>query len=220
MLQPTSVKFLKDLENNNNKPWFEEHRTAYESTKADFETLVGKLIPAVAEFDEPLGTLQVKDCVFRINRDVRFSKNKTPYKNNMGADISLGGKKSSVAGYYFHFQPGNSFAGGGFYMPSPAELAKIRQELDYGFEEWKAILHNKNFVKYFPAGVSGMDTLVRPPKGYDENNPAINYLKMKSFFVTKPFTDEELQSKTLVNDIAKIFKIMKPLIDFLNRAVE
>ena len=220
MLQASSIQFLKELENNNNKPWFDENRSEYEATKAGLEKLVSSLIPAIAAFDEPIGTLQVKDCTFRINRDVRFSKNKSPYKNNMGASFSRGGKKADVAGYYFHFQPGKSFAGGGFYLPPPAQLAKIRQELDYGFAEWKTLLNNKTFKKYFPDGVDGMDTLIRPPKGYDENNPAIHYLKMKSLFVSKPFTDAELQSKALVKDIAKTFEAMKPMIDFLNRAVE
>ena len=220
MLQASSIQFLKELENNNNKPWFDENRSEYEATKAGLEKLVSSLIPAIAAFDEPIGTLQVKDCTFRINRDVRFSKNKSPYKNNMGASFSRGGKKADVAGYYFHFQPGKRFAGGGFYLPPPAQLAKIRQELDYGFAEWKTLLNNKTFKKYFPDGVDGMDTLIRPPKGYDENNPAIHYLKMKSLFVSKPFTDAELQSKALVKDIAKTFEAMKPMIDFLNRAVE
>ncbi len=220
MLQASSIHFLKELENNNNKPWFDENRSRYEATKAGLEKLVSSLIPAIAAFDEPIGTLQVKDCTFRINRDVRFSKNKSPYKNNMGASFSRGGKKADVAGYYFHFQPGKSFAGGGFYLPQPAQLAKIRQELDYGFTEWKTLLDNKTFKKYFPDGVDGIDTLIRPPKGYDENNPAIHYLKMKSFIVSKPLTDAELQSKSLVKDIAKTFEAMKPMLDFLNRAVE
>lgn len=220
MLQASSIKFLKDLEINNNKPWFEENRNRYEATKQDLETLVANLIPAIAAFDAPIGALQVKQCTFRINRDVRFSKNKAPYKNNMGADFSAGGKKAAEPGYYFHFQPGNSFAGGGFYMPEPAELAKVRQEIDYNFEEWKSILQNKTFKKYFPAGLDGMATLVRPPKGYDENNEAITYLKMKGFFVSKNFTDAELQSKTLVKDIADAFEKMKPMIDFLNHAIQ
>jgi len=220
MLQASSIHFLQELENNNNKPWFDKNRSGYEATKAGLEKLVSSLIPAIAAFDELIGTLQVKDCTFRINRDVRFSKNKSPYKNNMGASFSRGGKKAEVAGYYFHFQPDKSFAGGGFYLPQPAQLAKIRQELDYGFAEWKALLDNKTFKKYFPDGVDGIDSLIRPPKGYDENNPAIHYLKMKSFIVSKPFTDEELQSKSLVKDIAKTFEAMKPMLDFLNRAVE
>lgn len=220
MLQSTTIKFLKDLQKNNNKPWFDEHRKIYEAAKADLQTMVGKLIPAIAAFDEPIGTLQVKDCTFRINRDVRFSKNKSPYKNNMAAYFSRGGKKANVAGYYFHCEPGKSYAAGGFYSPMPAELAKIRQEIDYSFDEWKKIITNKTFKKYFPEGIDGIESLARPPKGYDENNPAIHYLKMKHFIVSKPFTDAELQSITLVKDVAKVFETMKPMIDFLNRAVE
>lgn len=220
MLQLTTIKFLKDLEKNNNRPWFELNRKKYEAAKADLQNMVADLIPAIAKFDEPIGNLAVKECTFRINRDVRFSKNKSPYKNNMAAYFSQGGKKASVAGYYFHCEPGKSYAAGGFYGPMPPELAKIRQEIDYSFDEWKKILHNKSFMKYFPEGVDGIESLVRPPKGYDENNPAINYLKMKHFIVSKPLSDEALQSKTLVKDVAKIFETMKPMIDFLNRAVE
>jgi uncharacterized protein (TIGR02453 family) len=220
MLQSATIRFLKDLQDNNNKPWFDAHRQVYENAKADLQSMVGQLIPAIASFDEPIGALQVKECTFRINRDVRFSKNKSPYKNNMAAYFSRGGKKASVAGYYFHCEPGKSYAAGGFYSPMPAELAKIRQEIDYNFDEWKKIMDNKTFKKNFPNGVDGIESLQRPPKGYDEANPAIHYLKMKHFIVSKPITDAELQSKTLVKDVAKIFQTMKPMLDFLNLAVE
>jgi uncharacterized protein (TIGR02453 family) len=220
MLQLSTIKFLKDLQNNNNKTWFDGHRKVYEAAKADLQTMVGQLIPAIAVFDEPIGTLAVKDCTFRINRDVRFSKNKSPYKNNMAAYFSRGGKKANVPGYYFHCEPGKSYAAGGFYSPMPAELNKIRQEIDYNFEEWQSILTSKVFKKYFPKGVDGIESLVRPPKGYDETNPAIHYLKMKHFIVSRPFSDAELQSKTLVKDVVKVYETMKPMIDFLNRAVE
>lgn len=220
MLQPTTIQFLKNLSKNNNKPWFDQNRKVYEASKEDLEKMVAQLIPAIAKFDEPIGNLEVKNCTFRINRDVRFSKNKTPYKSNIAAYFSKGGKKANMAGYYFHCEPGKSYAAGGFYSPMPAELAKIRQEIDYGFDEWKKIINNKTFAKYFINGVDGIETLVRPPKGYDEHNPAIAYLKMKHFIVSKPFTDTELQSKNLVKDVAKAFEIMKPMISFLNRAVE
>ena len=220
MLQSATIRFLKDLQDNNNKPWFDAHRPVYENAKADLQKMVSQLIPAIASFDEPIGALQVKECTFRINRDVRFSKNKSPYKNNMAAYFSCGGKKASVAGYYFHCEPGKSYAAGGFYSPMPAELAKIRQEIDYNFDEWKKIIDNKTFKKNFPDGVDGIESLQRPPKGYDETNPAIHYLKMKHFIVSKPITDIELQSKTLVKDVAKIFQTMKPMLDFLNLAVE
>ena len=220
MLQLATLKFLKDLQKNNNKPWFEQNRKRYEDAKANLQNVVEELIPAIAKFDTPIGNLKAKDCTFRINRDVRFSKNKSPYKSNMAAYFSRGGKKASGAGYYFHFEPGKSYAAGGYYSPMPAELAKIRQEIDYSFEEWSRIITNKSFAKYFSAGVEGIESLVRPPKGYDDNNPAIQFLKMKHFIVSKPISDAELQSKTLVKDVAKIFETMKPMIDFLNKAVE
>jgi uncharacterized protein (TIGR02453 family) len=220
MLQAATIKFLKDLQNSNNKPWFDEHRQRYEAAKGDLQAMIAKLIHAIAAFDEPIGLLQVKDCTFRINRDVRFSKDKRPYKNNMAAYFSRGGKKASVAGYYFHCEPGKSYAAGGFYSPIPPELAKIRQEIDYNFDEWQKIITNKSFKKYFTKGVEGIESLQRPPKGYDEINPAIHYLKMKHFIVSKPLSDAELQSKTLVKDVAKVFENMKPMLDFLNRAVE
>src|SRR3954470_14019578 len=131
MLQSTTLKFLQELQRNNNKPWFEEHRKGYEAAKSNIQKMVSELIPAIALFDEPIGNLAVKDCTFRINRDVRFSKDKSPYKSNMAAYFSEGGKKASIAGYYFHCEPGKSYAAGGFYTPSPAVLTKIRQEIDY-----------------------------------------------------------------------------------------
>ncbi len=219
MLQPSILKFLKDLAKNNNKPWFDAHRPQYETAKADFYAMVEKLIPAIAKFDEPIGLLVVKQCVFRINRDVRFSKNKSPYKNNMACYFNQAGKSGSGAGYYLHIEPGKSFAAGGIWVPEAPVLAGIRQEIDYNYSELKKIIENKKFKTAFSEGLKSNDTLVRPPKGYDENNPAIEYLKMKSFIVSKSFADVDLQDKNFVADVANIFKSMKPLIDFLNTAL-
>src|SRR3978361_1993450 len=127
MLQLTTIKFLQELQKNNNKPWFEENRNKYESAKADLQNFVGRLIPGIAKFDEPIGNLAVKDCTFRINRDVRFSKDKSPYKSNMAAYFSRGGKKASVAGYYFHCEPGKSYAAGGFLRPHAPAPPNKRQ---------------------------------------------------------------------------------------------
>ena len=220
MLQKSTLQFLKELKKNNNKPWFDTNRKMYEAAKADYVSLVDAVITATAKFDEPIGNLKVKDCTFRINRDVRFSKDKSPYKSNMGAFIKPGGKKVNAPGYYFHCEPGQSFAGGGLYMPEPADLAKIRQEIDYSFDEWKKIINNKIFKKYFTKGVDGIDTLSRPPKGYTDDNPAIEFLKMKSFIVSRSLNDTELLDKNLVQEIAKTFGAMKPMIDFLNHAMQ
>jgi uncharacterized protein (TIGR02453 family) len=219
MLQAATLQFLRGLKRNNNKPWFEKNKGAYLNAKEDIENFVQQLIDGIGKTDADIAPLEPKDCVFRIYRDVRFAKDKTPYKTNMGASFNKGGKKSPSAGYYFHCEPGRSFAGGGMWMPT--ELGKIRQEIDYSFAEWKKITGNKSFLKLFPAGVEGAgDSLSRPPKGYDEQNPAIEFLKMKSFIVTRPFTDAEVQSKSFLKKVLKTFETMKEFIAFLNRSVE
>jgi uncharacterized protein (TIGR02453 family) len=220
MLQQSTLKFLTNLKKNNNKNWFEAHRDLYEEAKQDFAFMVDDIIKAIAGFDEPIGLLKPKECTFRINRDVRFSADKRPYKSNMAAAFSRGGKKAIIAGYYFHCEPGQNFVAGGFYNPMPQELAKIRQEIDYGFDEWQKIIGAKKFRTHFSEGVQGTGTLVRPPKGYEEDNPAISFLKMKGFIVKQQFTDTDLLDKDAVKKIAAAFEAMKPMIDFLNRAVE
>jgi uncharacterized protein (TIGR02453 family) len=219
MLQLATLKFLKDLKKNNNRPWFEGHRKQYEETKEDFHALIESIITGISAFDPPIAALKAKDCTFRINRDVRFSKDKSPYKNNIAAYFNRNGKKGTGAGYYLHVEPGKSFAAGGLWMPEPKDLAKIRQEIDYSFDELKKIISNTAFKKTFPEGITG-EALVRPPKGYEENNPAIVYLKKKSFIISRPFADEEVLNKSFAKDVAHTFKTMKPLIDFLNAATE
>ena len=219
MLQAATLRFLKGLKKNNNKPWFEKNKGAYLEAKEDIENFVQQLIDGLGKTDSGYAPLKSKDCVFRIYRDVRFSKDKTPYKTNMGASFNKGGKKAPTAGFYFHCEPGKSFAGGGMWMPE--DLGKIRQEIDYNFEEWKKITGHKNFKKLFPQGVEGAgDDLTRPPKGYDDQNPAIRFLKMKSYIVTRDFTDEEIQSKSLLKEVLKTFETMKDFIAFLNRSLE
>ncbi len=220
MLQPSTLKFLKELEKNNNKPWFEGHRKQYENAKTDFNSFITALIKSIATFDKPIGELEARNCTFRINRDVRFSKDKKPYKNNMAGYFNKAGKKGIGAGYYLHLQPGRSFAGGGIWMPEPEVLGKIRQEIDYNFDEWKKIIGSIVFKKNFPGGLQSEESLSRPPKGYDIDNPAIHYLKMKSFVVTRSFTDKEVMTKEFVNEAAKTFKAMKPMVDFFNRSID
>ena len=137
MLQSSTLKFLKDLSKNNNKPWFDAHRKQYEDAKTDFANFVQSVIDRHGKKDKGIAHLKAKDCTFRINRDVRFSKDKSPYKNNMGAYMNPEGKKSILGGYYFHCQPGQSFVGGGLWMPMPAELSKVRQEIDYNLDAFK-----------------------------------------------------------------------------------
>ncbi len=220
MLQASTLRFLKSLKKNNNKSWFESNKSSYLSAKEDIEQFVQSVIDAFGKTDTGIALLRPKDCTFRIYRDVRFSKNKTPYKSNMGAYFNKGGKKVFSAGYYFHCEPGGNRIGGGLWQPMPPELGKVRQEIDYNFDLWKKVINRPNFRKLFPNGVDGLESLTRPPKGYDDQNPAIEYLKMKNFIVMRTLTDAELQSKSLVKEVVKIFGAMKEFIDFLNGAID
>ncbi|RPE13384.1 DUF2461 domain-containing protein [Chitinophaga lutea] len=217
MLQRSTLKFLKDLRLHNDKAWFDENKAQYHQAKEDFESLVQQIIDGLVKMDPAMAGLQVKDCVFRIYKDVRFSKDKTPYKTNMGASFSKGGKKSPYAGYYFHLEPGgNSFAGGGIWMPEAPVLKKIRQEIDYNFPTFESIVGQKEFIRVF--GKVNGDTLKTVPQGYHEDNPAIAYIKLKSLVVTHNVTDEAAIQPTLVREILRTFAVMQPFVNFLNSA--
>ena len=220
MLQPTTLKFLKDLTKNNNKPWFDAHRSAYETAKGDFAKFVQEIIDKHGKKDPEIKHLLAKDCTFRINRDIRFSKNKTPYKNNFGASFSKGGKKSKYAGYYFHFSPGDSFAGGGIWMPEPEDLKKVRQEIDYNYKEFKKIVTAKKFkAVYGDLSHEAEYTLSRLPKGYEPGNPAEEYLKMKSYIAMIAVPDKDL-GKDLVKKTLTAFEALQPLVEFLNDSMD
>ena len=223
MLQKASLNFLKNLKANNNKLWFDAHKHNYLATKKDFENFVQQLLASFSSFDNSLKELAPKHCTFRINRDIRFSKDKTPYKANMGASFARGGKKSLFAGYYFHMEPGGkSFAGGGLWMPQAPELKKLRQEIDYCFADFKKLTASPAFKKQYSSGLemNKNNTLVNIPKGYEKDNPAANFLKLKSFVAVKTLTDSQLTSASLLTDVVDAFKALMPLIQFMNRAME
>ena len=221
MLQIATLKFLKDLAKNNNKPWFDAHRSEYEAAKTDFASFIQTIIEKHGKKDTTIAHLKAKDCVFRINRDVRFSKDKSPYKDNMGGYMSRGGKKSVFGGYYFHCQPGRCFTGGGLWMPMPPELNKVRQEIDYNFTEFKKIIGSKKFKSvYGDLSRDAEYVLSRVPKGYETNNPAAEYLKMKSFVALVPLKDSAITSRDLTKKVLTAFDTLQPLIDFINRSIE
>lgn len=222
MLQPATITFLKSLKKNNTKEWFDAHRKQYDAAKEDFAALVKKIIEVHGKKDEHIAALLPKDCMFRINRDVRFSKDKSPYKTNFGASINRGGKKSIYSGYYLHCEPGGeSFVGGGLWLPEPEHLKKVRQEIDYSFDEFKAIIQSKKFVSIYKELYKGEDSVLsREPKGYEKDNPAIEYIKHKSFLAMQPITDEELVSEGLLKKITVAFEVLQPLVEFINRGLE
>jgi uncharacterized protein (TIGR02453 family) len=222
MLQPSTLDFLRKLKKNNNKPWFDANRKLYEAAKADTVQLADALLKEIVKFDPTLGHLSGKQCLFRINRDVRFSKNKDPYKTNFGISMARGGKSGPFAGYYFQIDPNSGhFAGGGLWMPMPDVLKKVRQEIDYNLAEWQGIVESKKFKAAFGEMYTGEEQkLSRPPKGYEADNPAIEYLKLKSFIAMTDLTNEDITSKGLVKKLAGLFATMHPMVVFLNRAQE
>lgn len=221
MLEPQTLKFLTQLKKNNNKPWFDAHRAQYEAARIDFSNFIQLAIDAVQKSDTTITGLTSRDCLFRINRDIRFSKDKTPYKTNFGASIKRGGRKSLYAGYYFHCSPGESFVGGGLWMPDTGELKKVRQEIDYNWDEFQSIITEKNFKKIFDDIYKGGDvSLSTLPKGYEKDNPAINYLKLKSFIAETKIADEDLTKATLHKKTVAAFQALQPLLEFINRALE
>jgi len=221
MLQISTIKFLKDLKKNNNRPWFEKNRKVYEDAKADFATFIQTVIDKHSKNDSTIKEQLAKNCLFRINRDVRFSKDKSPYKSNMGASINPNGKKSLLAGYYFHLEPGQCFAGGGIWMPMPDDLKKVRQEVDYNFADFKKIIGAKKFKSvYGDLSHHAEYKLSRVPKGYNADNPAAEYLKLKSFVAMVNLKDTDLTSKELAKKTVAAFEALQPLLTFINNSIQ
>lgn len=221
MLQPSTLKFLKDLKKNNNKPWFDAHRAQYETAKQDFEQFIQAVLDKHSRHDADLSDLIARKCMFRINRDVRFSKDKSPYKTNFGASMDKGGKKSGLAGYYFHLEPGGSFVGGGLWQPDAAVVKRVRQEIDYSFEEFDKMMKGKKMKDFYGGLYTGEGVqLSKVPQGFEKDNPAAPYLKFKSWLVLHNIPDAALTASDLVAKTAEAFRTMQPLVKFLNRAVE
>lgn len=221
MIKPSTLQFLKSLKKNNNKPWFDANRSSYEAARADFAGFIQQVIDRHGKKDEGIRNLVARDCMFRINRDIRFAKDKSPYKSNFGASINQGGKQSmTTAGYYFHLEPGQSFTGGGIWMPPADALRKVRQEIDYNFKDFQRILRNRSFQSvYGDLSHEAEYKLSRVPKGYEADNPAAEYLKLKSFIASLTLRDAELTDKDLAKKTAATFAALQPVISFINQAI-
>lgn len=219
MISKQTLNFLKGLKKHNNKEWFEANRPVYEQCRSEYQVFIGEVLTGLKKVDNTLADLEAKKCMFRINRDIRFSKNKDPYKTNFGSYFSKGGKNIQCAGYYFHLEPGASFVAGGYWMPPSPDLKKIRSEIDYCFDEFKTLLKAKSFRTAFD-DLDREAVLSRPPQGYEADNPALEYLKLKSFTVTSAVSDEELLDQKLVKKIVQHFEAIKPFIYFLNRSLD
>lgn len=219
MLQSTTLDFLRDLGENNAKTWFDENRDRYQAAKKDVEQLVNELIAALVDVDPGLLGLEAKQSMFRIFRDVRFSKDKVPYKSHMGAWMARGGRKSIYAGFYLHIEPGGkSMAAGGIWHPQGDVLKAVRDAIDYEPDDLRNVLADKEFKKYFPE-LEG-SKLKTAPKGYPKDHPAIDLLRHKDLVVSTKLKDSDLTSKKLIDKLVSIYSAMYPLNAFLNGAID
>lgn len=221
-ISPTTLQFLAELRENNQKEWFTANKPRYETAKQEFEKFVDALIRKIAEFDPAVAHFTAKDCVFRIYRDVRFSTDKSPYKTHFGAHITPAAKKSEIhtrAGYYLHLEAnGASFLAGGAYLPEKDWLKAIRQEIVYNFEEFQGILNAPDFKKYF--GEIEGEKLKKAPADYPTDHPAIEILKHKSFLASNKVSDAEVTSDGFLEHCAAAFRALSPFDRFLNRSTD
>ncbi len=218
MLQKSTLQFLALLKKNNNREWFEKNRPAYEAARHNVLEIAQHLIDAMAQKNPKLKGLEGKKCVMRIYRDIRFSKDKTPYKTNFGISVTPTGKIDYNAGFYLHIEPGKSFLAGGRYMPIPPALKAIRQEIEYNTKSFKSILANKNFKKHF--GTLSDMKLKTSPKGYPKNHPDLELFKYTSYIVEHTIDDKTVLSNKLIPTCAQSYEAMLPLLNFLNQATQ
>ncbi len=212
------LKFLTALAENNHKGWMDDNKKWYLDSREEFLEDVDVMLKGVAVFEPAMAAFKAKDCMFRINRDVRFSANKNPYKNNFSAYFSPKGKKVEWPGYYVHVQPGASFIGGGLWMPSSDALKKIRREIDYSGAELRKILESKAVSEVY-SGIAG-EKLKTSPRDYDADHEFIEFLRLKSFILSKPLEDRDIDSGKFITVALDGFQRMKPFQDFLSKAIE
>ena len=213
-VSPDLLRFLTDLKSNNSREWFAANKSMYDEEKRKFDMLIESLIVQYGSFENMVG-VERKHCSYRIYRDVRFSKNKEPYKTWFSASFSEGGRRSGYMDYYLHIEPGGkSFLGGGMYSPTPEQLAKYRQEVDYNGVALRKIVESADFVRVF--GKAEGEMLQKVPKGYDPAGDDVDYIRRKQLFYWRHYSDEEIVSSDFVSKLMQDSKLLKPFLDFLN----
>lgn len=205
---PSSLQFLKDLSSNNNREWFQANKARYEAVHENMKQLVKAVENALGETDQLDGA-----SLFRIYRDVRFSKNKSPYKNNFGMGFKRATKRLR-GGYYLHIEPGASFVGGGFWQPNAADLKRIREEFVADDKPIRKIMADPTFKKFF--GTLQGDELKTAPRGFDKDSPALDLIRKKSFTVHRNFTDLEVTSDNFLQEVKLTFEAMRPYFDYMS----
>jgi uncharacterized protein (TIGR02453 family) len=218
MISKNLFDFLRELRQNNYKEWFYEHKPVYQIVRKQFEQLIAQTILDIAQFDHSIKNIEPKQCIFRINRDIRFSKDKSPYKTNFGAFIAPGGRNAGYAGYYIHLEPDNCFLAGGIYMPPADRLKAVRTEIFENTDDFKKIIENEIFKKHFN-GIIRDEMLKKAPKGFPKDFEDIDLLKYKHYTVMKKISEKQVTSDTFAQEIRDTFKTLYPFNRFINDGI-
>jgi uncharacterized protein (TIGR02453 family) len=221
MITKEALQFLSDLIANNNTEWMHTNKKRYDNYKKDYHNFIASILAEMKPLDRTLEPLEVKNCTFRINRDIRFSKDKSPYKTNMGVWMSQNKNRKNAPGYYIHFEKGNCFIAGGVWCPEPSELKLIRKEIEFFHDDLEAIVTNKNFKSEFKElSREENNVLKKAPKDFDPNHPAIEFLKLKSFTASHKIDEKSFSEPDFSKKVAQQLIVLKPMNDFLRRALE
>jgi uncharacterized protein (TIGR02453 family) len=212
------INYLSNLIENNNKEWFDANKKQYDGILKDFKRVVGELTSQIVQFDPSLVPSKPETYIFRIYRDLRFSKDKIPYKTHFAAYICNGGKKSPKAGYYLHIEPHKSFLAGGLYKPSAHLLHGLRQEVYYSAKEFLSIVENEDFKTKLDGLME--DKLIKMPKEYPMDHPTSEYLKYKSMIAMKKFSNDEILYPNFFENVLDVFKTLQPLNTFINKSID
>lgn len=212
---PATLSFLNDLKSNNNRDWFGDNRARYEASQQNAADFSDELLKQMATHDD-LSTASGKASLFRIYSDTRFSKDKAPYKTHWGMRYSRS-TDFLRGGYYFHLEPGNSFAGGGFFGPNPDDLRRIREDIDLNYEDWNKLFSNKQLAATF--GELRGEQVKTAPKGHDKNHPGMKWLKYKQFILRHEFTDKEVLGPDFAMKLSNTFKDLRPFFDYMSEVL-
>lgn len=229
MNQKSILSFLRQVMANNNREWFQEHKKEYEAVRAEFERGVQQALGRIMTFDPEIAHVQVKDCTYRFYRDTRFSADKSPYKNHFGGYISAHGKKSLHGGYYIHLEPDHCLLAVGTYWLPTNILTSCRNEIMGNIDEWLRCVENPKFVKFFgrpaqgnwdsPKGF-GLDHLKTAPSGFPRDYEHVEYLRMKDYCAWKAVPETFFEGDRWLDEMAKVFMVGKPMLDFVNSVVD
>jgi len=224
-----TLQFLRNISANNNRPWFQAHKDEYLAVKADFEEGIAKAILRIAEFDTSIAHITVKDSTYRFYRDTRFSTDKSPYKNHLGAYIAAHGKKALHGGYYIHLEPGHCLLSCGNYWLPTNILTSCRNEIMANIDRWHECVENPKFLKLFGQPCQGnwdsdkgfgLEYLKTAPAGFPRDYEHIDYLRLKNYCCWKRVPDTFFEGDRWLDEMVKVFKVGKPMMDFTNAVID